>query len=565
MINWYRRRMAVGRGDPERGAVLLVVAIAMVVMIGATALAIDIGQVTNNNRTLQASADVISLDVARAVNGQTAAALSGASGPVTLAVQASATRNNVTFSTVTVELGTTSGSTFTPIATPVLNGAVQSVTSTAVPTAVRITTLGTVDFAFRPGGSTSNRKAVATQAGIAGISVGSFLARVDTSTGLLNSVLGSFIGGNLTLVGYTGIAAGSVNLGQLRTQLAFGTVDQLLAADITYRNFLNATAAALSAKGDPTSLTARAGVIALAAAANPALDLKLGDLIKVANGSGNSAADVDLNVFQLATMAAQVANGSNALSATLATSSLGGLGGLLNSSGNSVQLKVIEPPQIAIGPAAQDSSGNWVTKARTAQVRLYINLRPLGNVLGGILNLPIVVEAAAAEASLRGITCVTPHDSSTVSVHTDAQAVRARVGTLADINATTPNVTDATILNVIGLVRVTGRADVAASSSATDLTFHGPFDWDNTQTVGSNSLGLGNLIMTQPLNLTLQALGLPLGLGGVLGSVLGLLNPILDVVDEGLLDPILSGLGISLGGGDVTNFDLDCDPLRLVS
>ena len=565
MINWYRRRMAVGRGDPERGAVLLVVAIAMVVMIGATALAIDIGQVTNNNRTLQASADVISLDVARAVNGQTAAALSGASGPVTLAVQASATRNNVTFSTVTVELGTTSGSTFTPIATPVLNGAVQSVTSTAVPTAVRITTLGTVDFAFRPGGSTSNRKAVATQAGIAGISVGSFLARVDTSTGLLNSVLGSFIGGNLTLVGYTGIAAGSVNLGQLRTQLAFGTVDQLLAADITYRNFLNATAAALSAKGDPTSLTARAGVIALAAAANPALDLKLGDLIKVANGSGNSAADVDLNVFQLATMAAQVANGSNALSATLATSSLGGLGGLLNSSGNSVQLKVIEPPQIAIGPAAQDSSGNWVTKARTAQVRLYINLRPLGNVLGGILNLPIVVEAAAAEASLRGITCVTPHDSSTVSVHTDAQAVRARVGTLADINATTPNVTDATILNVIGLVRVTGRADVAASSSATDLTFHGPFDWDNTQTVGSNSLGLGNLIMTQPLNLTLQALGLPLGLGGVLGSVLGLLNPILDVIDEGLLDPILSGLGISLGGGDVTNFDLDCDPLRLVS
>lgn len=565
MRDWYRRRVAVGRGDSERGAVLVVVAIAMVAMIGATALAIDIGQVTNNNRTLQADADVIALDAARAVNGQTAAALSGTSGPVTLAVQASATRNDVTFSTVTVELGTTSGSTFTPIATPVLNGAIQTVTSTAIPTAVRITTSGTVDFAFRPGGTTTNRQAVATQAGIAGISVGSFLARVDTSTGLLNSVLGSFIGGNLTLVGYSGIAAGSVNLGQLRTQLGFGTVDQLLAADITYRNFLNATADALNAKGDPTSLNARAGVIALAAAANPALDFKLGDLIKVANGDGNSAADAELNVFQLATMAAQIANGSNAVSATLATSSLGGLGGLLNSSGNSVQLKVIEPPQIAIGPAAQDSSGNWVTKARTAQVRLYINLRPLGTVLGGILNLPIVVEAAAAEASLRGITCVNPLDSSTVSVHTDAQAVRARVGTLADINASTPNVSDATILNIAGLVRVTGRADVALAGSASDLTFHGPFDWDNTQTVGANSLGLGNLIMTQPLNLTLQALGLPIGLGGVLGSVLGLLNPILDVVDEGLLDPILSGLGISLGGGDVTNFSLDCDPLRLVS
>lgn len=565
MRTWYRR-VAIGRGDPERGAVLLVVSIAMVVMIGMTALAIDIGQLTNTNRTLQARADTIALDAARAVNGsQTAAALSGASGAVTLAVQGSATRNNLPFSALTVELGTTSGSTFTTIGTPVVDGAIQTVTSTGVPTAVRVTAKGTTDFAFAPGGQTTNRKAVASQSAIAGISVGSFLARVDTSTGLLNSVLGGFIGGSLTLVGYSGIAAGSVNLGQLKAQLGFGTVDQLLDATITYKNFLDATASALNAKGDPTSLSARAGVVQLAAAADTSKSLKLRDLISVATGTGDAAGDADLNVLQLATMAAQVANGSNAVSATLSGSSLGGLGSLLGGAGNSVQLKVIEPPQIAIGPAAQDGSGNWVTSVHTAQVRLYIRLRPLGTVLGGLLELPIYVEAASADASLRGITCASPLDNSTVSVHTDAQAVRARIGNVTDINAATPVVNDATILNVLGIARVVGRADVALAGSASDLTFNGPFNWDNTQTVGSNSLGLGNLIMTQPLDLDLQVLGLPLGLGGVLSSTLNLLNPILAAVDNGLIDPLLSGLGLSLGGGDVTNFSVGCDSLKLVS
>lgn len=565
MRTWYRRQIAIRRGDGERGAVLAVVSIAMVVMIGATALAIDIGQLTNNNRTFQARADVIALDAARVVNGQSAAALSGGSGALTLAVQTSATRNNAPFSSLTVELGTMSGTTFTPIATPILNGAIQTVTSAGIPTAVRVSASGTTDFAFRPGDSTTSRKAVATQYGIAGISVGSFLARVDTSTGLLNSVLGGFLGGNLTLVGYSGIAAGSVTLGQLRTQLGVGTVDELLDTNITLRNFLNLMANALNAKGDPASLTARAGVLSLAAVASTTTSLKLGDLINVATSDGNSAAAADLNVLQLATMAAQVANGTNAVSVTLAPSSLGPLASLLSPTGNSVQLKVIEPPQIAIGPAAQDSSGNWVTTARTAQVRLYVQLRPLGTVLGGVLNLPIFVEAASADASLRGVTCVTPKDSSTVNVHTDAQAVRARVGSLTDISAGTPSLSDATILNVIGVVRVTGRADVSAASSASDLTFHGPFDWDNTQTVGGTTLGLGDLIRTQPLHLDMQALGLGLGLGGVLSSVLGILNPILDVVDDGLLDPLLSALGVSLGGGDVTNFMLDCDPLKLVN
>jgi uncharacterized membrane protein len=261
-------------------------------------------------------------------------------------------------------------------------------------------------------------------------------------------------------------------------------------------------------------------------------------------------------------MAAQVANGSNALSVTLSTSSLGGLGGLLNSAGNSVQLKVIEPPQIAIGPAAQNPDGTWKTTAKTAQIRLSIHLRPLGTVLGGILNLPIYVEAASAEASLRGITCATPKDSSTVSVHTDAQAVTSNIGEIADINASVGVVADATILNVLNLVRVTGRSNLALAGSAHDLTFHGPFNPANRQTVGSTTLDLGDLLQTG-LTTSVQIIGLVLI--NVQLAVLNILNPILDALDYGLLDPLLSGLGVIVGGADVANFSLDCNPLKLVS
>ena len=35
-------------------------------------------------------------------------------------------------------------------------------------------------------------------------------------------------------------------------------------------------------------------------------------------------------------------------------------------------------------------------------------------------------------------------------------------------------------------------------------------------------------------------------------------------LDSRLFDPLLSALGISLGGGDVTAWDLDCSRRRLV-
>ncbi len=129
-------------------AVLPFVALSMVVLIGSTALAVDIGQVTNSNRNLQTIADVVALDTARAVTGSNTATQLAAA--VATDAIAAAARNNLTQPQLTVEVGTfSSTNAFTSQATVIEDGVVKVVTSTGVPTAVRVTAEDSVKFAFR--------------------------------------------------------------------------------------------------------------------------------------------------------------------------------------------------------------------------------------------------------------------------------------------------------------------------------------------------------------------------------------------------------------------------------
>src|SRR5437763_7406353 len=230
----------------------------MVAMIGATALAVDIGRVTVNNRNLQAAADVIALDAARSLSGQTAAQLSGASGAVVVAVQNSATRNNVPFSKLTVELGTMSGTTFTTIATPVVNGATQTVTSTSVPKAVRVTAGGTVNFLFdmsKPHGSkTTSRPAIATMDNYGEFSIGSWLASVSSGDSrVLNALLGDSF--HLNAVSYDGLVNSSVTLRKIGLNMPTTVLSppQLRGTSVSIHDVLLAAAAALNPDGNTTA------------------------------------------------------------------------------------------------------------------------------------------------------------------------------------------------------------------------------------------------------------------------------------------------------------------------
>jgi uncharacterized membrane protein len=257
-------------------------------------------------------------------------------------------------------------------------------------------------------------------------------------------------------------------------------------------------------------------------------------------------------------MAIETALGTNPVNATVSPSTLGSLGALLNPSGNAVSIKILEGPQIAIGPPAPVGSP-CAPKARTAQIRAQLHLRPLGTILGGLVDLPIYIEVAPAEATLTGITCASPVDNSIATVHTNTALLRARIGNVSNINAANPTVSPGVIA---GLVTISADVSLGGASNQT-LTFGptsptGPYGWSKTKSVGGTSLGLANLLNS---NLHLGLLGLDL-LGIVTGLVRALLQPILALLDS-LTDPLLAALGVSLGGADVTVWDLKCNQRAL--
>lgn len=177
-----------------------------------------------------------------------------------------------------------------------------------------------------------------------------------------------------------------------------------------------------------------------------------------------------------------------------------------------VTLQVIEPPVPAndgaarcIDPAHCDSSviTDWETRASTAQVRLGLKV----NVL--FVTYTIGIEAAKMEAALTKIDCrSSPHS--------------------------------ATILAQPGLLTVysNGVPVLNSTPAPSELTF--TFTDPPPQTINVPPAGLAGLLGSVP----------------VLGLVLGPIGSV--------LDGALAGLGISLGGGDITVSALNCYPPQLV-
>lgn len=561
------------RFGSERGAVMMLTGVAMVGVIASTAIAVDIGHAVDFKKDLQGDADLAALDAVRALGDRKG---EGGLAPQVHAdklAKESLQRNGfdtgVAGNTWSVVLGNLDAG--TRIFAPAAN------LSTA--DAVKVVLDRPLNWSFQPGNGSYHAEGVAearaglSTSAVAGIALGSWVARLDTSkSAALNGVLGGFMGGsvNLSLVSYQGLAAGKVTLRRLGTALgiATGTPDQLLDTTVTMKGLLQAMASALTAQGDAASLAAATPVATLAATASSAISLKLGQLISVAQGGGAAALDAGINVFQLASMAAQVADTDHFLNLSLPVTVPG-------VASTSLQLQVIEAPRIAIGPAKQ-VSGVWVTRLTTAQIRaqLHLSLLNVLNVLGlpAPVTLPVYIEGGGAQAELRSVTCGPTPATEGVGVWTRSQALSARVGEvttadLADVT-TSVSVSPGLLVNVLGLVQMTGLSTVGTTSTDSTLNFTGP--WPRTQSNGgSTTLGLGAPLksgLAVSGYLIVNVLGLPVQvpLGGLVGTLTSLLSPVFDVLDASVIDPLLSGIGLSLGGADVTVFHHFCQDRRLV-
>lgn len=451
------------RRDRQRGAIGLMAALTMALALLCTLVVVDSGRLFLEKRTLQRIADMAALEAA-SLNGTCA----GSNTASAYAVQ-SATRNGFTVTdntqTLTTRCGTlTTGAdsrrSFTVDATK--SDAIQVVVSHSVARSIAAGIGAIFDSNPTPENIQLTAVAVATPPlpPLAQLTIKSTLATIDSTKGnLLNALWGGLLGGtlNISVAGWNGLTNANLDLLNYLNQLALdvgvkaGDYTALLGTNIAVSQLLN-TAVKVLPQSDPAVQAAVNSLLGVAAI-GAGTTIKLQNLLNVQTGLPQSALNTNLNLFQLIEAFVQVANNNSALAATIPAN-------LLGLAGVTIQLTVIEPPQLsALGnPALAKANPTGPNRiyVKTAQVRILISadLGPTLNATLSVINnslsllglsvlgadvrlLPngssvdISLEAASASSYVTDYNCASDA-TKTLTTSTTTAAVVAKVGTIAN-------------------------------------------------------------------------------------------------------------------------------------
>ncbi|MBK3508134.1 pilus assembly protein TadG-related protein [Pseudomonas sp. MF6747] len=375
----------------QRGAIGLMAAGVLAVVLAFTLLVIDSGRLYLEKRKLQGVADTAALEaVSRngtCLAGLSAAAYAGQSVARNYFVVGNG--NTLVTSCGSVTTGASGQRTFS--ANPALSSAIQVVASKTVTTSVA----GGVWALFSGNPVSLNTVLSATAVAakptpsLAQLTINSTLASVNTaSASLLNPLFSGLLGGNLnlTLAGWNGLLNTNISLLSYLDQLAInlgvtaGNYTQLLNTNVTASQLIQAAITVLTANGATADVLTALGSLKIAAI-NQA-PLTLGQILQLQTGTTAAALNANLQVFQLIQGVVQLSNSQSAAAATLPVSLLG----LANIT---TQVKVIEPPQLsAIGDpalAAANPQGPNAIYVRTAQVRTEVTVSlPVLSSLSGL-------------------------------------------------------------------------------------------------------------------------------------------------------------------------------------
>jgi len=375
----------------QRGAIGLMAAGVLAVVLAFTLLVIDSGRLYLEKRKLQGVADTAALEaVSRNGNclaGLSAAAYAGQSVARNYFVVGNG--NTLVTSCGSVTTGASGQRTFS--ANPALSSAIQVVASKTITTSVA----GGVWALFSGNPVSLNTVLSATAVAakptpsLAQLTINSTLASVNSaSASLLNPLFSGLLGGNLnlTLAGWNGLLNTNISLLSYLDQLAInlgvtaGNYTQLLNTNVTASQLIQAAITVLTANGATADVLTALGSLKIAAI-NQA-PLTLGQILQLQTGITAAALNANLQVFQLIQGVVQLSNSQSAAAAILPVSLLG----LANIT---TQVKVIEPPQLsAMGDpalAAANPQGPNAIYVRTAQVRTEVTVSlPVLSSLSGL-------------------------------------------------------------------------------------------------------------------------------------------------------------------------------------
>jgi uncharacterized membrane protein len=574
----------------QAGVAAIFAAIALVTMMAALALTIDVGRLYTAQRQLQSAADHAALDSVRAVSGCNGSGARGRLSDAQSEATASLARNQSN-AALQVETGMRNSTDPLSAFTPLADGDPQT-------SAVRITLRQPAPTRLIPGiigvyGSTLVASAAAEQRPQASVSVGSSALNLDTATSpLLNSLLSGLLGGavDLSVAGQQGLVAAQVSLAGLMAAAGVADAQGLLDLNLTLPGALNLVAQALNQTGGAVNATAAGTIAALVPVADALRQVRLGDVMQLPSGVPDvTTSQLPLiDALSLVTSLAEAASVGKPLALPLSVSLPAGIANV------QLALTVTRAPYLAVGPAGFGPNGLPLTQARSAAITLQLRaqvldvsgalsaLSPVVGVVSQPIRLGLDVDIAPAEATVASIECPTLAAPNTrVRLDVNAQLAAVRAGTFSGAVSTLPALSSGALINAINLpllgpvLAVNLQQPVSlgvGSSSGSSEYFVNDFPLyvtlpspTNPRTVG-DSQPLGSVGATLSAMLAQQVqvklLGAPLPLGQVSGLLNTLLLPLLGTLDQ-VVDPLLGQLGIQAGSADVMLTQVSVPQARL--
>ena len=413
------RRHAQRRQD-ERGAVAVMTAGLLVVVVAVAAFAVDLGMQRVVRSDMQALADVVALDSARLLDGRNAGEVrNGSNGKLSLDAAASASKDRNKASVVGSVTSVAAKLVYITLGPngerqPLRNadGSLTPVPDSATPDAVWVTAVGNVQFAFAPGSGSASRSALGTASSYGCFRLGSFAASLTTDnaalSGVFESLVGDALGINLRAVGYQGLINSSVGIPALAAKLGAGTPQQLVnLKNVKVADLLRASAQVLNTQGD----TAGSVVLAdIATRVSQTIVLDIANILAVGNGSALAGNVNALDLLGSAGIAAStvLANGNNFLDTGVAWSAP-------HVSSGDIALRAVAAPAQYCGPVGGNTSTAQVTFASDFGFNLpnKVTVGTLGSLSVGTQADPNSTQAtmhigatlAGATGTLAGVTC----------------------------------------------------------------------------------------------------------------------------------------------------------------
>jgi uncharacterized membrane protein len=521
----------------DRGATAIMTAfLVSLVLLFIAAFAIDLGMQRAARRDMQAVADIVALDMGRLIDGRTRAEIeAGTAGQPSAAEQLDwsvANNDDDTIGdgpTVTAywvaldDNGNYSESGGIPI----------QVGAGDIPDGVVVRAGTDVGFAF--GGITGvssgdvERSAVAQSEQSGCFKVGTLVLSLATNRSALNGILGDAL--NTGVLSYDGILGANVNLLDIRTELGAGSPDSVALANVTMSEFVAAAITVLQ-NTPGTEVAEISALQAIQANANFA-GITVGDVIDLGT-DGGAALNADVNLFDMISGAAFIANGTNAISVPNLSLSVPGLSNI------STSLTVIEKPRMACVPGPGEARTGQFDLTITASLDLNATVLDTGLRLTAP-QISITVSLAEAIAKFRKLVC-TDAEPSMMRLAVTQQDLARTVLDLGNLHLKT------TVLGIPGL-------DV-------DLVKLDPISTSQPQAEGVYDLALPQYYAPTPYPTPQSPTSLPnVSVGSVSAAGLttalattvvdALLNPLVASINSMIVNQLAAQLGLRIAGVDL--------------